>query len=475
MKRILISFVSMVDPFTIENERKRDGSLTHILRHYKRENKIIDEVYIYYSKEMVAYEDQINLAVKHFFPEINIKNLPENKEELRIDVNKYSTFYPIIFEKIKKDYRYEKFCEIIINISSGTPAMQTDLSLIAITNSLPENFKIKMLQVNSPAKQANRSRESYNEEELKEKLKEVDEEENKNNDRIEEEKINDTKKLILIESIKNSLEKDDYAGIYEVVQNNKDMFKDKNLLHYRKKLYYRNIGDEDNAKKDIPNELLNKLHIIKDKDFDSIVERMNILKTKEKRDEINDWLLLAQTVIEDLYEKMIEKFSEFKIQDILNEDKISLEKFEDLNKNQKDKYKNFFEIIKQNNGKFANAYVLKSILDKCDMKPEDKKTVTVLDKIREFRNVSAHKELLTRKKLNYRFSKKIEEEARHQNIDKKRLAQYPDDAIKEVKYKIKNILEEVVPEKDKPNMNEALNKYENIKKDIREILDKEMN
>ena len=489
MKRVLVSFVGMVDPFTVTEIKdqkkekvidtiKRDGSLTHIMRHYKKENKPIDKVYIYYSQEMFEYKDSIDLAVKHFFPNIDIINLPKDEKNLRIDVNKYGTFYPIIseiFEEIKKEYLYEKYCEIIINISSGTPAMQTDLSLIAITHNLPKNFKVKMLQVNTPFKKSNNQRKKYGADELQILLREVDEQENQNEDRTEEEKINDTRKLILIEGIENSLKKDDYAGIYDVIKTNKDMFENHDLLYYSQNLYYRNIGDEKSAKEGIPDEILKKLYIIKDKDISSIIERINMLNTKNSRDEINDWLLLAQTVIEDIYERMLLKICKFDIREILENEKISLDKFNKINTN--NKYANILNIISTSNGRFVDAFLLKKILMSYEPKigKEGMKVIIVLDKIRTFRNVSAHSnEFITRKKLDIGFEKKIEDEARYQKTTTTRLVAYPNDAIKEVNYKIKNILRRIVSEEDEANMNDALKMYDNIKDKISEILENEL-
>ena len=489
MKRVLVSFVGMVDPFTVTEIKdqkkekvidtiKRDGSLTHIMRHYKKENKLIDKVYIYYSQEMFEYKDSIDLAVKHFFPNIDIINLPKDEKNLRIDVNKYGTFYPIIseiFEEIKKEYLYEKYCEIIINISSGTPAMQTDLSLIAITHNLPKNFKVKMLQVNTPFKKSNNQRKKYGADELQILLREVDEQENQNEDRTEEEKINDTRKLILIEGIENSLKKDDYAGIYDVIKTNKDMFENHDLLYYSQNLYYRNIGDEKSAKEGIPDEILKKLYIIKDKDISSIIERINMLNTKNSRDEINDWLLLAQTVIEDIYERMLLKICKFDIREILENEKISLDKFNKINTN--NKYANILNIISTSNGRFVDAFLLKKILMSYEPEigKEGMKVIIVLDKIRTFRNVSAHSnEFITRKKLDMGFKKKIEDEARYQKTTTTRLVAYPNDAIKEVNYKIKNILRRIVSEEDEANMNDALKMYDNIKDKISEILENEL-
>ena len=489
MKRVLVSFVGMKDPFTINDIKdkegkvviksiKRDGSLTHILRHYKKENKTIDRVYVCYSKELYEYKEQITLAIKHFFTDIEIINLPKNNSELRTDVNKYGTFYPMvsrIFEEIKKEFLYEKYCEIIINISSGTPAMQTDLSLIAITHNLPENFKVKILQVNTPFKQSNGQRDSYEEEELKAKLVEVDEQENRNEDRTEEEKINNTRKLILIESIEDSLNKDDYAGVYDIIKNNKDMFiNSKLLLYYSQNLYYRNLGDFENATKSIPEDVLKELYIIKDEDVASIIERINMLNTKDNRNEINDWLLLVQTVIEDIYMRMLFSLCNFDIQEILENEKISLKKFKVINTN--NQYAKVSNTISSSDGRFVDAYILKNILMCYENEIEQEKiTITVLDKIREYRNISAHSgKFITREKLNANFKIKIEKEARYQKTTSNRLVAYPNDAIKEVNYKLKNILGRIISVDDKNNMNEALKMYDNIKNKILEILSNEM-
>ena len=51
-----------------------------------------------------------------------------------------------------------------------------------------------------------------------------------------------------------------------------------------------------------------------------VLERINIMKVKAQREEINDWLLLTQTVLESLYKKLIYKTCGLNLDNILNDE-----------------------------------------------------------------------------------------------------------------------------------------------------------
>ena len=89
-KRILISAVSNKDPYSIKEIKDKqgnaisqeysDGSLLSIIRKYKKDNKRINEAYIYLTLETAISESMGNTyskAIKNLIPEIKIHFIPE--------------------------------------------------------------------------------------------------------------------------------------------------------------------------------------------------------------------------------------------------------------------------------------------------------------------------------------------------------------------------------------------------------------
>ena len=145
MKKILFSPIGGTDPVT----NFRDGAMLHILRVYKP-----DLVVLYLSKEMVRFHEKDNRYL------YTIKKLEEKlnhrfevclilKEELT-EVQKFDYFY-LEFRTLLEELKNEKDAEILLNISSGTPAMKGALSTLSVLS----EFNEKAIQVTTPEKKLN--------------------------------------------------------------------------------------------------------------------------------------------------------------------------------------------------------------------------------------------------------------------------------------------------------------------------------
>lgn len=144
MKRILFSPIGSTDPIS----GCHDGALLHIIRVYRPE-----EVYLYMSKEICELEKQDQRYTYC---------LEKMKQHLNLDfavkMIKRPEFTDVhIFDFFLNEFRsllqsiYEDDCEMLLNVSSGTPAMKSALHVLSCfldKNLIP-------IQVATPAKRIN--------------------------------------------------------------------------------------------------------------------------------------------------------------------------------------------------------------------------------------------------------------------------------------------------------------------------------
>jgi len=148
-KRILFSPIGGTDPISQNNFH--DGSMLHIIRCYKP-----DIVYLYMSKEMLAYQeedDRYRYCIskldelqnrKTEVVEIERPNL-EDVQEFNFFYNEFREILTDIFKKKNDDD------EVLINISSGTPAMKSGLLVLKTIGELP----CTAIQVSTPVRKMN--------------------------------------------------------------------------------------------------------------------------------------------------------------------------------------------------------------------------------------------------------------------------------------------------------------------------------
>ncbi len=300
----------------IENTKENIEKVENVCRNFNNsansENGEIEKIVANVALEK-HIENVTDENIDDFVYSVLLKMGNENKFELiaRTNVFENGTFYSEIndiISNIEQNLDKSEY-NIYFNITSGTPAMKSDLLLYGITR--PE-LKVKMYQTVTPKGGANRlntviSSEAdlkiLNEEEIKRQ------EEHKP-ERTEEREVKSTKKLILLKSLEDSFQKHDFAGIYDAVMINKDIIDDTRIINYVKNLYYRYIGDVEQARnsaKKLSNDELELYPFssrIQDKDFkndfENIIEKFNVMKIKEKRDEFNDWLLISTPIVENI-------------------------------------------------------------------------------------------------------------------------------------------------------------------------------
>lgn len=146
--KVLFSPIGMTDP--ISDHTLQDGSLLNICRFYKP-----DKIYLYMSKEVMEYHEKDNRYVKCL--EKVYEYLGKDFEYEIIDrrdleeVQVFDFFYKEYREILYKIHLKHPDAEILLNVSSGTPAMKSALFVLCALFSFP----MTPIQVSTPIKKAN--------------------------------------------------------------------------------------------------------------------------------------------------------------------------------------------------------------------------------------------------------------------------------------------------------------------------------
>lgn len=135
--KILFSPAGSRDPIALfDSDRCADGSMLHCCRHL-----LPDKVYIFLSKEMTEYHRKDDRYVKSL--RLLEKNLKEAKDiehhfDVRViehpdleNVHIFDSIYRLIKSEIRKIADENPEEAIMLNVSSGTPAMKSALQIIA--------------------------------------------------------------------------------------------------------------------------------------------------------------------------------------------------------------------------------------------------------------------------------------------------------------------------------------------------------
>lgn len=144
MKKILFSPIGSTDPIAGQH----DGAMLHIIRKYKPE-----KVYVYMSKEMGELEDKdmrysycLEQLRNHLKLEIEVEYI--RRDDL-VDVHIFDYFLAE-FKSILKELCIPE-TEVLLNVSSGTPAMKSALQILAATF----DNQVIPIQVHTPKKELN--------------------------------------------------------------------------------------------------------------------------------------------------------------------------------------------------------------------------------------------------------------------------------------------------------------------------------
>ena len=307
---VLFSPIGGTDP--ISNSNYHDGALLHISRVFKP-----DRIYLYMSKEIIDKEEKDNrftYCLSKLYERINkpLDYVMIKRPDL-IEVHDFDYFY--------EDYRCEinkisdelaEDDELIVNISSGTPAMKSSLVFLATLGEI----NVKMIQVSTPEKKMN----THVHPDFIEELWECDED--NRDDFVNRCTEVHCQSLALINNenvIKKMIRHYDYDAALQVVQmlNEEDT---KDYIHHieyaceRLKLNYSEVSKLENTygiKSYIP---------VRESKYRDAVEYALTLFIKEKRGEYGDFVRGLTPLILELFILVLEKQTKVNARDFCDRD-----------------------------------------------------------------------------------------------------------------------------------------------------------
>lgn len=315
-RTILFSPVGGTDPMPEKNYK--DGSMIHITRVYN-----VDKVILYMSKEMLDNENKdkrytycIEQLAKHQNRKIDYEIIGRpNLTKVQEYDYFYDDFREILKDIIKDMYKED---ELLLNVSSGTPAMKSGLLVL---NHLWED-NCKSIQVSTPLKRMNEHIHSKEYDvETRWGLNE-DNEENYEN-RCMEVKCTSLIKLKNEELIKKLVREYDYDAALTIAEEIKNS--NKNYIDYLKIAKHRLLLDFKEVDK-----IINKLNI-KEKSYNPIknaidrkyFEYVSTLDIKLEKLQYADFIRAISPIIEDIFERIIEKQIGINVKsDLCNEIKL---------------------------------------------------------------------------------------------------------------------------------------------------------
>lgn len=295
-KKVLFSSVGGTDPI----KYFRDGAMLHILRVYKP-----DVVYLYLSKHMYNYHitdnryvyciEKLGELLNHSF-KVHIVERPELEE-----VQDFDYFYEDFNKVISNIINEYKDYSILLNVSSGTPAMKGALQTMAALS----EFKMIPIQVTTPIKRIN-----VHDQNLDDYDVEVNWELNEDNDENFENRCVESKGENQLAAIKKNvvarhIDAYDYVAALSVSNDirtflREDLFKLLRAANYRLQL---NFSGMDTELKNTAYDILP----VKDHERKIILEYLLSLNIKVIKEEYADFIRATTPVIAELFELVLKR------------------------------------------------------------------------------------------------------------------------------------------------------------------------
>lgn len=310
VKYILFSPVGKTDPIT----NFHDGSLVHICRHYQP-----DIIYLYMSKEMVEFHRLDNRYCKclewlqkkeNFISEIHLIERPD-----LIDVQLFDYFYDEFDLELQKIREAYPDYQILLNVSSGTPAMKSGLQFLAASS----EFGYKAIQVATPQKGVNREKHDFENYDLQLRWELNEDNEIGAPNRCIESATMMLNKRIKLEVIRNHIEAYDYRAALNVAKTIERVLPEDILLLLDGAAKRMNL-DQAGAIKDFSKTSLNPIPKLSS-DKARVVEYMLWLQAKQQRGDLADFIRGITPVIVDILELILKEKCHINLNDFCEKNK----------------------------------------------------------------------------------------------------------------------------------------------------------
>lgn len=294
--KVLFSPIGMTDPVSQRN--LNEGSLLNICRFYEP-----DKIYLYMSKEVMEFHEKDDRYIKCL--ERVYKYLGKDFEYEIIDRSELKEVQ--IFDFFYKEYRDILYriheenpgAEILLNVSSGTPAMKSALFVLCALF----NFPMTPVQVSTPEKKSNSESEENPLDDFLGLIDEIMTEPEVYGDRTEIAIKENLNFELSKDIIKNHLKKYNYSAAFEVAQMTREFLSDKSY-HLIAAAFYRINLNRDGVEKN--------LKVVSDKlDYYEtaqlkLVEYVLYLSVNVKRNMILEFIRGISPVLDSLFKKAFE-------------------------------------------------------------------------------------------------------------------------------------------------------------------------
>ena len=548
-----------------------DGPMLNILRKYIRNGSPITDIYIYLTKKMASQKDLYKKAIESLYCDVSINPTivfyphdfykDDYDSHLRDkDVHNFASYYREIneiYSHILAEQTDKKKPKIILNITSGTPAFEADMMIMAVTNNLTieqtsmytENEATFEYIKNNEAALYNdilgklndlictdsyyqdaeceiqmnlisRTISNFSLENIDRQLEFLHQTEKGQESRSKKESIREIKKIMLLESVEDSIDKKDYCGAYYSIIANQSYLIDtklkvtenqQHILEIAKNLYYRYIGNNEkaldqNGKNDFVKlkEYYPIYNIPKGnncsaaflEEFNALIEKANIMKIKSQREEMNDWLLISTALLEAIEHQVVTKLLNYNLENLLDWQRdsngkkakniISLKK---LNNAPDEIKNNYYHTIKESAGNYLNSFLYKNILEKMKEYTNDniekKKQlesiicdIDIVDLARSLRVAAAHSvENISKQEFLKLYKEKIEKKDSLRKVTTSYFSDNQNRSIQCVEDAIKRLLKCLLPDTDEVMLEyfeKSTNIYTSLEKELLKCLKNEI-
>ena len=306
---ILISVVGRTDPI----RGQHDGPILHIIRHYRPEMVIL-----LLSAEVGKEEKEYNHneeAIHMLDKECKVKVIHTGIQ----DVHSYDNFSVkllTICNDVRETYPEKK---ILLNITSGTPQMETALCMIAISD--PERYMA--IQVSSPEKSSNRNSMFDPQKDLIEDWFETNlDNEEGSPCRCQVPQLLNFKRPMVQFQIQSLIKNYDYSGALLLYEENQQNFSEKTgkiLKHAKKRL---NLEHKEAERLATELDMKKELYPVCRSDIGQLVDFFNSMCIKQIRGELNDFSMRLEIMTLYLGKYLIENCMKVPLEDITTGRKI---------------------------------------------------------------------------------------------------------------------------------------------------------
>lgn len=316
MSKILFSPIGGSDPI----RNYHDGSMLHICRNY-----LPDRVVLYLSGEMYQHHVQDNRYV-YCLEELGKKMSHPFEIEVIVrdeltEVQDYEYFYTE-FTKCINDIvaQMDEGDELLLNVSSGTPAMKNALIILA---TLAE-FSFQPIQVSTPLKRSNYMDENTKKYEVQEQWEFDEDNESQEGDtsRCEEIKSLNLVKLLKVNLLEKHLQAYDYTAALEIAR---DL---KNHISVKATAMIEQANERNQLNTKRVNELAKKIDYqpmpVKNQENCDLLEYVLLLQMKVRRKEYADFIRAITPVVFELFYRVLKRQCHIDIKDYCDEKKSGL-------------------------------------------------------------------------------------------------------------------------------------------------------